>query len=266
MTGNATAAQRALRVLTTLAAAPGPMPASALARSLQMPRSSAYHLLAVMADEGFVVHYPDQERWGLGLASFEVGTAYLRHDPLEGLAQPLLRRLVAQVQRVTPVVGHLGILHGHETLYLLKEGSDRPLTLVTEVGVRLPAALTASGRAMLALLSRQQVRALFASRGAFVDRTGSGPTSQSALAALLAAERRVGCAQEDGFITPGFASVAAAVVDAHGRPVAAIGLTFPSEAVDAEQRTRLARAAQRCAADLSSRLGSAGPRAAPAGG
>ena len=266
MTGNATAAQRALRVLRVLAAAPGPMPASALARGLGLPRSSAYHLLAVMAEEGFVVHYPEEERWGLGLASFEVGTAYLRHDPLERLAQPLLRRLVTQVQRVTPVVGHLGILHGHETLYLLKEGADRPLTVVTEVGVRLPASLTASGRAMLAILSRQQVRALFAPRGAFVDRTGAGPASQSALAAVLAAERRRGYAEEDGFITPGFASVAAAVLDARGRPVAAIGLTFPSGDVDAEHRTRLARAAQRCAADLAARIGSAGSRAAPAGG
>jgi len=137
---------------------------------------------------------------------------------------------------------------------------------VTEVGVRLPAALTASGRAILARLPRQQVRALFAARGAFVDRTGSGPTTQTALVALLAAERRRGFAEEDGFLSPGFASVAVPVVDSSDRPVAAIGLTFRSERVGAAQRTRLARAAERCAVDLAARLGKPGHRSGSAGG
>lgn len=48
------AARRALAVLRLLASAPGPLPASAIARTLGLPRSSTYHLLAAMAEEGFV--------------------------------------------------------------------------------------------------------------------------------------------------------------------------------------------------------------------
>ena len=144
-----------------------------------------YHLLAAMSAAGFVAHYPEEERWGLGVASFEIGAAYLRHEPLERLAQPLLRRLVADAENTAPVVAHLGILVGHETLYLLKERSPRPVTVVTEVGVRLPASLTASGRAILAALPRAQVRAQLSTRDAFVNRTGLGPTSLAALYRLL---------------------------------------------------------------------------------
>jgi len=254
MTVRMPAAARALAVLEALAESPGPMTAAGLARQVGVPRSSMYQLLAVMAERGFVTHLAADERWGLGLAAFEVGAAYLRHDPMDRIAQPLLRRLVEQAVPSAAVVAHLGVLAGHETLYLVKEQDPQTVTVVTDIGVRLPAALTASGRAILAVLPRPQVRALFSARDAFVDRTGSGPTSLSALAAMLAEERRRGYAEEDGFITDGYASVAVPVLDRSGRPVAAIGLTFRSDAVPAPTRSRLARAAGRCAADVARRL------------
>ena len=252
MTVPVPAAERALDVLTALARASGPLTTAGLAADLQIPRSSAYQLLAVLADRGFVTHLGDERRWTLGLSAFEVGSAYLRHDPLERLAQPLLRRLVEQAR--LPVVAHLGIVRGHETVYLLKQMSAQPVTVVTDVGVRLPAALTASGRAVLMHLPNAQVRAQLSTRDAFMDRTGRGPRSLSALTTMLAQERRREYAEEDGFITEGYASVAVAVRGANDEPVAAIGLTFRSDQVPASRRPRIAEAARRCAQDLSQRL------------
>ena len=57
---NAPAATHALGVLKLLGAHAGPMPAAAIARDLGLPRSTVYHLLAVLRDEGFVVHLPEQ--------------------------------------------------------------------------------------------------------------------------------------------------------------------------------------------------------------
>ncbi len=255
MSGNAPAATRALSALRLLAAAPGPVTAAALARQLGIPRSSTFHLLAAMSAAGFVTHYPEEERWGLGVAAFEVGAAYLRHDPLERLGRPLLNRLGHDVAALVPAVAHLGVLHGRETLYLVRESPATPVTVVVDVGVRLPAALTASGRAMLAELPAAQLRALFPTKDAFVDRTGAGPTSMTALTRLLAVERARHWSEEDGFVAPGFASVAAAALDRSGRPVASIGLTFRSERADGPMRVELARAAMRTARELSRRLG-----------
>lgn len=246
------AAERTLDLLRALAKAAGPATASRLAADLGIPRSSVYQLLRVMGDRGFVVHLAEEERWALGVAAFEVGSAFLRHDPLERVAQPLLRRLVEEAR--LPVVAHLGIVRGHETVYLLKEQSSQPMTVVTEVGVRLPASLTASGRAYLSLLPRAQVRAQLSTPDAFVDRTGRGPRSLSALSTLLAEERRRGYTEEDGFITVGVASVAVPVIDQRGDPVASIGLTFRSDDVRPERRPRLAAAARRCAEDLQARM------------
>ena len=219
-----------------------------------MPRSSAYHLLAVMAERGFVVHFPEEERVGLGVAAFEVGTAYLRHDPLERIAQPLLRRSSTRPRHPPRWSRTWASSTGTRPSTCSRSSRRTSITVVTDIGVRLPAALTASGRAMLGALPRAQVRAAFASPGAFVDRTGHGPTSLSTLNSLLAAERRRGYAEEEGFITPGYASVAVPVLDREQRPVSAIGLTFRVDDVPPARRPRLARAARRCADDLAARL------------
>jgi DNA-binding IclR family transcriptional regulator len=120
--------------------------------------------------------------------------------------------------------------------------------------VRLPAQLTASGRAMLADLPLPHVRALFPDAGAFVDRHGTGPTRLSELRRLLQTVRQVRYATEDGEVTPGFASVAAAVHDHAGRPAASVAITFPAEEVDPAAREELARRVTRSAAELTRRI------------
>lgn len=216
------ALRRGLAILRLLGSHAGPMTASAIAGHLELPRSSTYHLLAELTEAGFVTHLPEENRYGLGLATFELGSAYARRDPLERLARPLLRGLVER----TGHTAHLGILHGNEALYLAREQPATTEGLVTAVGVRLPAQLPASGRAILAGMPAAQVRALFPNAAAFVDRTGRGPDNLPKLRAMLAEESRRGWTIEDGFVSEGYASVAAKVTDHDGHPVAAISVTF----------------------------------------
>src|SRR5262249_2005896 len=80
---------------------------------------------------------------------------------------------------------------------------ERP-SLVTDVGVRLPAHLTASGLAMLAALPAAQIRALFPTRDALVVREGGrGPRTLVELRRALAETKRAGHATEDGYVTRG---------------------------------------------------------------
>jgi DNA-binding IclR family transcriptional regulator len=245
------AARQVLALLDALARQPGPVPAAVLVRELGLPRSTVYHLLGELTSAGLAVHLPEERRYGLGLAALELGTAYLRQEPLARLARPVLARLVDRVGQSA----HLAVLHGREVLYVVEERAPGRPSLVTDVGVRLPAQLTASGRAMLAGLPAPQVRALFPSPDAFVDRHGLGPRSLSALRQVLVEVRRTGWATEDGEVTPGFASVAAAAYDHTGRPVAGLAVTFPAPDADSAARERLARAALAAAAELTRRIG-----------
>ena len=223
--GQVPAATRALRVLRFLAAQPAPVPLERIAAAVGLPRSTAYHLLGAMVEEGFVVHLPEVHRYGLGVAAFEVGSGYARQEPLQRLARRHLAALVDDVGQSA----HLAVLHGRDVLYVVEERAPGRPPLVTDVGVRLPAHLTASGRAILAGLSPAQVRALYPSREAFVDRTGLGPATPRQLREHLVETRRRGHALEVDAVTLGFSSVAAAVLDHNGHPVAAVAVTYPDD-------------------------------------
>ena len=194
------AAREVLAILRYLSRQPRPVPASAIARDLGLPRSTTYHLLRELAAAGFVVHLPDDRRYGLGVSAYELGTGYARQAPLQRLARVPLSTLVDPIGQSA----HLAVLHGSEVIYVIEERAPGRAPLVTDVGVRLPAQLTASGRAMLAALPAASVRALFPGPAAFVLRTERGPRTRD-LRALLAEVRRRGYATEDGDVTPGCA-------------------------------------------------------------
>ena len=118
---NVPAAGHALDVLTLLGRHVAPVPASAIARDLGLPRSTTYHLLGVLVDKGFVVHLPEERRYGLGTAAFELGSAYARQEPLRWIAATVLSRLVAD----TTHNGHFAVLDGRDTLYLIEERARR---------------------------------------------------------------------------------------------------------------------------------------------
>ncbi|MFC4944172.1 IclR family transcriptional regulator [Pseudonocardia sp. GCM10023141] len=233
------AAQQVLAVLSYLGRQAGPVAAAAVARDLALPRSTTYQLLTTLADGGFVVHLVDERRFSLGLAAYELGSGYLRQAPLTRLARVPLARLVDR----TGHTAHMAVLHGREVIYVIEERAPGRPPLVTDVDVRLPAQLTASGRAMLAALPAAQVAALFPDAATFVTRHDSGPRSLSALRRLLVETRRRGYAEEDGEVTPGFASIAVAVLDRARHPVASIAVTFPSE-VAAPAAAEVARTAR----------------------
>jgi DNA-binding IclR family transcriptional regulator len=245
------AASQVLQILRYLAGQPTPAAAAAISRDLGLPRSTTYHLLATLAAQGFVVHLPDDRRYSLGISAYELGSGYARQAPLQRLARIPLATMVDRIGQSA----HLAVLHGSEVIYVIEERAPRRPPLVTDVGVRLPAHLAASGRAMLAKLPAAQVRALYPDSSAFVVRTERGPRSISGLRQVLADVRRRGYAVEDGEITDGFASVAAPVIDHAGHPLASVAVTFESASIPAPRRQYIAAHAARTAEWLSRRIG-----------
>ena len=248
---NVPAARQVLGILRYLARQPRPVSASAIARDLGLPRSTTYHLLRELAGAGFVVHLVDDRRYGLGVSAYELGTGYLRQEPLQRLARVPLAALTDQ----TGHSSHLAVMHGREVLYVVEERAPGRAPLVTDVGVRLPAQLTASGRAMLAALPAAGVRALFPGPAAFVLRNERGPRTLRELRYLLAEVRRQGYATEQGEVTLGFSSVAVGVLEHSGHPVASVALTFPDAEADAAHMPRFASLVKRAAAEISRRIG-----------
>ncbi len=251
------AALRPLELLKLLAESPQPTTANRLSQKLGIPRSSVYQLLEVLKDQDFAIHYEDQKRWGLGLAAWELGSAYRRHEPLERMTRPVLEKLVNELSSKTNVVGHLGVLDGSDVLYLIEQRPQKSLKLVTDVGVRLPAHLTASGRSMLAKLSTKQLAASFRGRDLAI-RTGLGPKNLIELDDLLSRERTQGFALEIDEVTMGYASVGVSIQDNLGHPIAGLAITLQSTALEKLQLSELAKALSKAASELSRKFGNHG--------
>lgn len=250
------AADQTLRILTLLAGSRGPLPASMIATQLELPRSTVYHLLAALQEHGFVMHLPEERRYGLGIAAVELSSAYSRQEPLTRIGRPLLAALVDRVR----VSAHLAVPHGRDVLYVIEERAPGAPSLVTDVNVRLPMQLTASGRAILAALPKAQVRALFPDRGSFVHRHEAVEGAEedidrySRLRAVLDAAATRGYAVERGSVTSGFSSVAVPVRDHRDWPVAAIAVTFRDEETEDSRYPELAAEVRRAAETLSGRI------------
>ncbi|WES64137.1 IclR family transcriptional regulator [Microbacter sp. GSS18] len=243
------AARHALAILRHLSAQRGPVTAASIAAELELPRSTVYRLLGALEDFGFALHLPEERRYGIGLAAFELSSGFSRQEPLTRLGGPVLAALVDRLGES----GHLAVLHGRDVIYLIEERAPRRPSLVSDVGVRLPSHLTASGLAMLAELPKPQLRALFPDATAFARRGEQAISSYSALSRLLVDVRARGHATENGEITVGLSSVAVAVRDHTGWPIASIAVTFAS---DLAQETVAGIVAQVTAAasDLSRRV------------
>jgi DNA-binding IclR family transcriptional regulator len=223
----------------------------AIVRECSIPKSSAHHLLNVMRARSFVTYYEEDRAWGLGVSVFQIGAAYQRSEPLQRMG----RHLLVELAQRTGETSHLAMLHGTEVLYIDKEQpAGHVPKLVTEVGVRLPAHLTAVGRAILAEVSEAQVRALYANQP-LVQRTGHGPTSIDALLRDLQEVRRQGYAFDDEMVTPGIACLACPVFSHESVPAAALGVTYVAAQRTADDVELAAAVVKELSARLSSNLG-----------
>lgn len=248
MTGSSTvkSAERLLDVLNLLSSLDRPVTAMYISSELGIPRSSAYHLLNVMKDRNFVSHRSDDGTWELGVGSLEIGLAYLRSGSLQRAARVVLPEIAARSSQTA----HLAILQGTEVLYIDKEQSPGfGVQLVTSIGTRLPAHLTAVGRAILAYLPERQLRALYDDERLPLVQDADVPPLEKLLLDLSAVAD-AGYATDEGMITEGVSCLAVPVMTPGLAPAAAIGLTFLTAQVDSVERERLAGLLKSSAEDL----------------
>jgi len=241
-----------MSVLKFLASRARPVPTMLIAGHLGMPKSSTYHLLNVMRAENFVTYYAAEHAWGLGPLAFQIGTAYSRIEALTWLARTPMQDFADD----TGVTTHLGVLHGQDVLYIVKQTpAAASLRLVSDVGVRLPAHLTAVGSAILMHLSPSQLRALYPLTDNLIRRTRRGPVLITHLERELSEARVRGYAIDDGMTTPGITCMAGTVFSHERVPLAGVGVTFASDQNGVPSRSELAAHLAQLANELSVSLG-----------
>ncbi len=250
--GGLASVSKALMLLDALEDANEPTGVSALARTIGMPKSTAFRLLAYLEESGLVER--SGKAYQLGRRLFELGNHVeaCRPDGLRDIAQPFLTDLHAR----TGMVVHLAVLDGHAVVYLDKIHGLRTAAIATTVGGRAPATCSALGKALLAYAEAHAVKDVIET--GLASRTRFSVRQPGLLLQQLTETRRTAIAHDREESQLGISCVASPIL-LDGRAVAAVSVSAPTRPVNAEAHAVLVR---RAAAEISRRLAAARTAAA----
>lgn len=220
------AVTRSFQLLEALARARGGARLSDLAAETGLQKSTVHRLLGTLCALG----YAEQEassRYRASLKTWELGADVVADLPIRRAAAGFLQGL----HRTTGETVSLTILSGDDVVYLEKLVAPRPVRFLTRVGSRVPAVLTAGGKAILA--TRPDAAEVVAQTHA------RRPLDVPAVMAELEEVRRRGYALS-GY-SPGVTSIGAAVGIGEAGAEAALSISAPAD--------RLAGARRKAAVD-----------------
>ncbi|MEU4362346.1 IclR family transcriptional regulator C-terminal domain-containing protein [Promicromonospora sp. NPDC023987] len=247
----APAVTRSLRILNLLADAEGaPMTLSDIARALGIAKSSTANLVSVLEEGRMIERVPQGYR--LGRRTAELGGAFaIQFNQVREFygicdASPVLRTEVVQIT----------MLEGADTLYLARHEGRRRYQLGTPLGSRLPAALSASGNALLMRLTDEEITELVGPTAPFPQLTQHSIRDLDDLLTRIRASRARGYAVDPAGSVRGVVGVAVPLEPWQASdPPFALGAALPQElAADDAQVARIGEALIAAAAELTNPL------------
>jgi DNA-binding IclR family transcriptional regulator len=243
------AVSRAVMLLERLARERQPMSSSLLAAELALPRSSVHGLCNTLLHHGLLRRQGDGG-FLIGSAVMNLAQAFVADTNVTHEFGAMWRD-IGQSPDESIV---LSVLDGADCVYVAVRNSLRPLGLAFNVGMRLPAHLAGSGKAMLAWLPRATLQALLP-EGPLARMTDHGARTTDQLHAELARIRERGYSLDDESVRQGVLSFGAPVFDAAGAVVAGIGMCINKAQLARDGSDTHHEAVMRVAQALSARLG-----------
>jgi DNA-binding IclR family transcriptional regulator len=243
------AVTRALSLLDRLAQRREPMSLAQLTSELALPKSSVHGLCNTLMSFGYLRRRPDGA-FLIGPGVMSLAEAFVSGTDVAQEFNALWAGAGAAPKETVV----LSVLSGTEVLFVATRNSARPLGLAYTVGMRLPAYLSASGRAMLAYRDPDDVRRLFAD-GLKVHLTRKGPREVDGLLKDLALTRKRGYSIDDESVREGLYSFGAPVFDAAGNVVAGVAVCINKALLGADGGARHRGMLLEFARTLSRRLG-----------
>ncbi|MCA0042470.1 IclR family transcriptional regulator [Celeribacter litoreus] len=217
----APAAERTVLILDRLAASPTPLGVSELARDIGAPKSSVYGICETLVETG--VLHAESRGYSLSAHCLRWSGAYLNRSSLVSEFQ----RILAADCRLANYTVTLSTLEEDQVVYLACRNSNKPLGFTFQIGMRLPAAYSATGKAMLSHVPVEE-RHTILSNGWDTPFTENSVSDLKAFDADAEKWRAQGYAVDDGEIREGMVCLGAPVLGPDGAPIAGIAISMTS--------------------------------------
>jgi DNA-binding IclR family transcriptional regulator len=240
----------AVRVLNCFPHADGPLSVSEIARRVDLPRQNVLRVLASLQEFGFVSRLSEKEGFTIGVKMFEMGMLYLRSNPLARLFTDALETLTESTQ----CPSYAGILDGGDVLFLNTRDGTQAVQFIWKAGDRLPATTTALGKAILMLMSDEEIDAQLGRPKNYARLTPKSIITRKQLQADLAVSKKRGWALAHEESHAGLTGVGAPIVDENGRAVAALSVSYFDYPPDPKRMEKFAAIIRRTCAETSKRL------------
>jgi len=222
--GSSKSLQKALRILVYMGEQAPEAGVTELASGLGLTKATVHRLLNTMERFDLIERNAESERYRLGLKLHQLGSRALESRTLRTEAHRLLvemsRRSRETVSLATPAPGGVICLDRLDSPHTI-------ITVCTPIGSMFPAHCTAAGKAILAYLADDEIQDL-------VKRTGLRQytpftiTQMAQLKENLRLIRQRGYAVDHQELERGLSGVAAPVLSAHERVIAAVGIAGPT--------------------------------------
>jgi DNA-binding IclR family transcriptional regulator len=196
-----------------------PQTASAVARAVNVHRSTALRVLQMLESRGYVVRIDGGVYTG-GRRVIELGAAVHENTDLRSVAAQKLSAL----HRLTRLTVHLAAIDGHDVIYLDKHETRTPIRIWSRIGASIPIHCTGVGKAILAWSSQRQL-SLLRQNMTLTRFTESTIIDWNTLEEDLSDCRRRGFAIDNGEHEPYVRCIAAPVLDIDGHSFASISVT-----------------------------------------
>ncbi len=221
---------------------------------LGIPKSNASRLLRAMRDAGMLETIGATKRYRPGVLLIDAAITYRRSSGLVARAADVVARISAQ----TGHTGYVSTLIGTQIAAITDHPGTHALRVVSNIGRRLTAHSSATGRALLSLQTDDQVRALFPE--GFAPVSDLSPQSVDELLARLAEVRRNGIAYSGQESTRGVDSLSVPVTDPATGEAVALCIVYPAAMVADDERQSIETLLLDGAADVAAALGDTSPR------
>lgn len=198
-----------------------------LAGRMKLSRSATYRLVYTLHQDGFLARDDESRRYRLTSKALSLGFDFLDSQAITEIAQPFLRQLSDR----TSAAVHIAILDGWNAVYLSRVMPAVALVTNLQVGARLPAHVTSSGRMLLAHQDDDRLETIYGLLKAEC-RLVPPPASAFALLEQAQQDRRRGYVFHRSIMTPGISSIACPVFEKSG-VAAAITVIGPDQAMQA---------------------------------
>lgn len=241
------AVARAAAVLRAVVDADRGMTLSELARAIGAPKSSVLAICTTLVDVGFLTKTDDR---------YLIGFAVLRLSRRFVLSNDVANEFWRTVDELRPMPQEtlvLSVLDGAETTYLASRQGTRPTSLAYVVGSSLPAHCTASGRALLARATREELEDRFGA-GPLLGGTERASSSIDDLVQELERTRVRGYGVDRGEALAGMTCQSVALFDADGAPICAVSITVVDSGQSATDLAEIRSGLHRFAVTLAERL------------